>query len=57
MHVTDGCGQLDIVDLSFIALVIKMMIQHTFDWPAVCTLIPVIASQMHQQYLDSKPKP
>lgn len=54
LHITDGKGQLDITDLSFMAIVIKMMLAPNFDWQAVCTMIPIIASQMHTNHLDAQ---
>lgn len=52
LHITDGQGQLDIVDLSFMAVIIKLMFAPNFDWQAVCTLLPLLASQMHTNHLD-----
>lgn len=54
LHITDGSGQLDIVDLSFMGIVIKMLYADTFDWQAVCAMLPLIASQMHTNQIDSK---
>lgn len=54
LHITDGQGQLDIVDLSFMAVIIKLMFAPNFDWQAVCTMLPLIASQMHTNQLASK---
>ena len=54
LHITDGQGQLDIVDLSFMAVIIKLMFAPNFDWQAVCTMIPLIASQMHANALAAK---
>ncbi len=52
LHITDGEGQLDIVDLSLIGIVIKMLFAPHLDWQAVCSMIPILASQMHNQHLD-----
>ncbi len=54
LHITDGQGQLDIVDLSFIALTVKIIIEPNMDWGAVCGLVPIIAQQMHINHLESK---
>lgn len=54
-HITDGQGQLDIVDLSFMAVIVKLMFAPNFDWGSVCTMIPLIASQMHTNALAAKP--
>ncbi len=53
-HITDGQGQLDIVDLSFMAIIVKIMFAQNMDWSAVCTMIPLIASQMHTNALAAK---
>lgn len=53
-HISDGEGQLDIVDLSFIAIVVKMLLAPNFDWQAVCAMLPLIASQMHTNQLSAK---
>lgn len=54
LHITDGKGQLDIVDLSFMAIIVKMMLAPNFDWAAVCAMIPIIAQQMHTNHLASQ---
>ena len=52
LHITDGHGQLDLTDLSFAAIVIKMILAPNFDWGAVCAMIPVLASQMHSNHIE-----
>jgi hypothetical protein len=52
LHISDGQGQLDIVDLSFMAVIVKLMFAPNLDWQAVCTMIPLIASQMHTNHLS-----
>lgn len=52
LHITNGEGQLDITDLSFMAIIIKLMMAPNFDWNAVCVMLPLLASQMHTNYLD-----
>jgi len=54
LHITDGEGQLDIVDLSFIGVIIKLLFAPSLDWAAVCTMIPLIISQMHSNHLAAK---
>ena len=54
LHITDGSGQLDLVDLSFIATVVKIMVSPNVDWPSVCSLVPVIMAKMHVTHLRSK---
>lgn len=50
-HVTDGQGQLDIVDLSFMMMVGKVFLTKGIDWPSVVSLITVILSKMHKSNL------
>ncbi len=52
LHLTDGQGQLDITDLSFMAVVIKMIMAPNFDWQAVCALLPILAAQIHTNHLE-----
>lgn len=47
LHIYDGAGQLDLEDIAFMLLVGKLMFSPGIDWAAMCSLIPVIASQMH----------
>lgn len=54
LHVTDSAGQLDIVDLSFIAMCIKVVIAPGIDYAALGSLIAVILAKMHSDQLDSK---
>jgi hypothetical protein len=57
LHISDGKGQLDLTDLSFVAIIVKLMFARNMDWGAVCTMIPILALQMHQnhiEYLSSK---
>ncbi len=54
LHITDGLGQLDIVDLSFIALTVKIVVEPHMDWGAICALIPTIAQQMHINHLAAQ---
>lgn len=56
-HITDGSGQLDIIDLSFMAVIVKLLFEPTFDWQAVCTMIPLIASQIHTNQLAANANP
>jgi len=54
LHIYDGEGQLDLEDMAFIALIIKIMMSPGIDWAAVCALVPVILNQMHIRNTDSK---
>lgn len=53
-HITDGKGQLDLTDLSFMLVIAKIMLSPGIDWTAVCALVPVILSQMHQRQVESR---
>lgn len=53
LHITDSAGQLDIVDLSFIALVCKVMFAPGIDYAALGSLIAVILSKMHSDQLEA----
>lgn len=52
LHITDGQGQLDIVDLSFIGITVKLLLAPNMDWQAVCAMIPMLAAQMHSNHLE-----
>lgn len=54
VHIYDGEGQLDLEDMAFMLLVGKIMMSPGIDWTAVCTLVPIIAAQMHVRSSDSK---
>lgn len=54
LHIYDGEGQLDLEDLAFIAVMVKIILNPSIDWAAVCSLVPVILSQMHVRHIDSK---
>lgn len=54
LHITDSAGQLDIVDLSFIAMVCKVLFAPGIDYSALGALIAVILSKMHSDQLESK---
>jgi len=56
LHITDGYGQLDITDLSFMLMVGKVMLAPGIDWAAICTLIPLIMQQMHSEHLAANLK-
>jgi hypothetical protein len=53
-HITDGQGQLDLTDLSFMLVVGKVMFAPGIDYQSVCALIGVILAQMHQNQLAAK---
>jgi len=53
-HITDGKGQLDLTDLSFMLVVGKIILTPGIDWTAVCALVPVILQQMHQKQVESR---
>lgn len=53
-HITDGSGQLDLTDLSFMLVVGKVMCAPGIDYQSVCALIGVILAQMHANQIASK---
>ena len=54
LHITDSVGQLDIVDISFMLMIGKVLIAPGIDYGALGTLIAVILSKMHSDQLESK---
>lgn len=54
LHIYDGEGQLDLEDIAFVAIMVKIMMSPGIDWSAVCALVPVILSQMHVRSTDKK---
>lgn len=54
LHITDGKGQLDLTDLSFVLVIGKILLSPGIDWTAVCALVPVILQQMHQKQVESR---
>ena len=51
LHITDGSGQLDLVDLSFMATVIKILIAPNIDWPSLTSLMGLILAKIHKHHL------
>lgn len=54
LHIYNGEGQLDLEDIAFMLIVGKLVLAPGIDFAAVCSLIPVIAAQMHVRSTDSK---
>lgn len=54
LHIYNGEGQLDLEDIAFMLIVGKLVLAPGIDFAAVCSLIPVIASQMHIRSTESK---
>ncbi len=54
IHIYDGAGQLDLEDIAFMLIVGKLILAPGIDFAAVCSLIPVIAAQMHIRSTDNK---
>lgn len=54
LHVIDDSGNLDLIDLSFIATMLKIILAPGIDFQSVCTLVPVIIAKMHITHLRSK---
>lgn len=52
LHITDSSGQLDIVDLSFMLTVGKVILAPGIDYSALGALIAVILSKMHSDSLE-----
>jgi hypothetical protein len=53
LHIIDDDGQLDLTDLAFIAIIVKIMCSSTLDFPAVVTLATVCINKMHRRQVDS----
>lgn len=53
LHIVDNEGQLDLTDLTFIAIIVKIMCASTLDFPAVVTLATVCINKMHRRHVDS----
>lgn len=56
LHITDSNGQLDIVDLSFMLTVGKVILAPGIDYSALGALIAVLLGKMHSDFIESKPK-
>jgi hypothetical protein len=54
LHITDGQGQLDLTDLSFMLVVGKVIFATGIDYQSVCALVGVILAQMHSNQLAAK---
>lgn len=50
----DSEGNLDLIDLSFIGMVVKVLYAPNIDFPSVCSLVGVILAKMHRSHLESK---
>lgn len=57
LHITDCNGNLDLVDLSFMLVVGKVILSPGIDYPAVCSLVPVILAKMHKTHSLRSNKP
>lgn len=51
LRVIDGDNQLNVIDLAFMALMVKIIMAPAIDWPAVCSLVPVVLSRVHKTHL------
>lgn len=54
LHIIDDRGKLDIIDLSFIATMVKIVASPGIDYPSVCAMLPVLLAKMHRTHLRSK---
>jgi len=53
LHLIDDRNKLDIVDLSFVAIIIKLVISPNPDWSAVAAIVPVIMAKMQRVHVRS----
>lgn len=49
LHIVDDENQLDLTDLAFICIVIKVMISSNLDWPSVMVLATTCINKMHRR--------
>lgn len=54
LHITDSTGQLDLIDLSFIGVVGKILMAPTVDWQSATSLVGLILAKMHTNHLNHK---
>jgi hypothetical protein len=54
MHIIDNTGKLDLVDLSFIAMVLKVVLAPGIDFPSVTALVGVILAKMHRFHVENR---
>lgn len=52
LHITDEDG-LDLTDLAFICIVIKIMSSTNLDWPSIMVLATLCVNKMHKRQQDS----
>lgn len=48
-HIIDDDGRLDLTDIAFIVIMIKIALAVTLDWPAVVTLAVTILNKMQKR--------
>lgn len=48
-HVIDDDGRLDLTDVAFMIIMIKVACAHALDWPAVVTLATVLLNKIHKR--------
>jgi hypothetical protein len=53
LHIIDNDGKLDLIDLSFVGMVVKVLISPNIDFPSVCSLVGVILAKMHRTHLEA----
>lgn len=49
LHIIDDFGQLDLTDLAFICIIIKIMMSSNLDWPSVIVLATACMNKMHRR--------
>lgn len=49
LHITDEDGRMNLTDVAFIVIMIKIMYSPTLDFPAVVTLATVCINKIHKR--------
>lgn len=57
LHIVDNKGQLDITDLAFICIIVKIMMSTNLDWPSVIVLATACMNKMQRRHSDAKEAP
>jgi len=54
LHFIDDDGQLDLTDLAFICIMVKIMMASSLDWPSVIVLATACMNKMHRRQSGNK---
>lgn len=54
LHIIDDRGKLDIIDLSFIAIMVKVIIAPVIDLSSIGAIVPVLVAKMQRTHYRSK---